>query len=141
MDINLIHTEWAQDSILDKDMIAENALQIPLLHGKYMRYLSDIRLSFRKKNESRKLLEKKLEDYYQGKIDGKDIGRVAWQLEESKASTEKRIATDKDMIRLNIEIAEEEEKVLLLKEIINNLNQRNFQLKVALDFLKWSQGG
>lgn len=140
MKLNDIHKEWSVDSKIDKGYLDDEAIKIPLLHSKYLNILSETRLEFKKILEGKKKLESTLDDYFQGKIDGKVIGREPWQLEETKAAIEKRISSDKDIIRVNLQIAEIEEKVLVLKEIINNLNQRNFQLKVAMDFMKWSNG-
>lgn len=141
MKLEDIQKEWSNDSILEKDRIDDEALKIPKLHSKYINILNNERILFTKVKQEKVKLEKLLEDYYTGKIDGKDINRPPWQLEESKAGIDKRIHADQDVIKVNLRISYQEEKVLLLKEIISNLNQRNFQLKVAVDFIKFMQGG
>ena len=141
MKLEDIQKEWSKDSIIHKDRIDDSALEIPKLHSKYINILNSERILFTKVKQEKIKLERLLEDYYNGKIDGKDIGRPPWQLEESKAGIEKRILSDDEIIKINMKISYQEEKVLLLKEVISNLNQRNFQLKVAVDFIKFMQGG
>ena len=141
MNLKTIFAEWKNDSLMDENAISQEALKIPVLHSKYLTMLSHCRLEYKNLLEEKRKLELTLEDYYEGRIDGKDIGRSPWQMEETKARIEKRIITDPEVVELNLKIAREEEKVLVLKEIINNINQRNFQLKVSLDYLKWSNGG
>ncbi len=141
MNLKKIFEEWKIDSVMDETAISQESLKIPQLHAKYLTMMSICRLEYKTLLDTKRSLEMTLEDYYEGRIDGKDIGRPPWQMEETKSRMEKRILVDPDMVEMNLKIAREEEKVLVLKEIINNINQRNFQLKVSLDYLKWSNGG
>ena len=140
MKLEDIYKEWSVDNLIDKSTLDQASIDIPKLHHKYMQFLSKERMVFRVLQENKKKLVQQLEDYYTGKIDGKDIGKEPWQLTETKSSSEKRVETDPSLIEMNLKIFVQEEKVLALKEIISNINQRNFQIKNAIDFLRWSQG-
>lgn len=132
---------WAEDAKIKRTELDIEALNIPILHSKYIKLMSSERVRFRALGEKKKILTQQLYDYYEGKLDGRDIGREPWQIvDKTKALTEKRVENDKELVDMNIRIFQSEEKVLLLKEIIININQRNFQLRVALDFMKFQNG-
>lgn len=131
---------WEKDAPVDKHEIGNESAKIPLLFQKYMTYLSKERLAYKLFLEEKKQLEIVLRDYFTGKIDGKEIGRPAHQLVETKESAGKRIDTDSEMRKLNLKIAEQEEIVLFLKEVIEHIKQRNFQLRVIVDWIKFSNG-
>ena len=57
-----------------------------------------------------------------------------------KAESEMYIQSDEDIISVNIKIVNQKEKMSLLEEVIKNLNQRNFQIKNAIDYLKFTGG-
>ena len=57
-----------------------------------------------------------------------------------KAESEQYIQADKDIIQTNIKSVNQKEKMSILEEIIKNLNQRNFQIKNAIDYMKWTNG-
>lgn len=140
MKLEEIQELWASDCQIAKEKLDAESLRIPLLHSKYLKLMSDERLRFKLLQDKRAELFQTLMDYFEGKIDGRDIGRSPWQLKETKAACEKRILADKEYIALNIKVYQSEEKVLTLKEIITSINQRNFIIKNAIDWFKWSQG-
>jgi hypothetical protein len=48
--------------------------------------------------------------------------------------------SDKDIITNNIRIVNQKEKISFLEEVLKNINQRNFQIKNAIDWRKFTQG-
>ena len=48
--------------------------------------------------------------------------------------------SDKDIIQNNMRIINQKEKLAFLEEVIKNLNQRNFQIKNAIEWKKFTQG-
>lgn len=131
---------WTEDSVIDNSRIEAESLKVPNLHSKYLKILSKERILYNQALQERKKLELILEDYYTGKIDGKSIGRLPFQLTETKSSASRRVESDDDLIALNLKIAIQEEKVLCLKEIISSINKRSFDIKNHIDFLKFTGG-
>lgn len=131
---------WEKDAAIDKYEIGNESAKIPLLFQKYMTYLSKERLAYKLLMEEKKQLEIVLEEYFLGKVDGKSIGRPAYQFTETKTSAVKKIDTDEEMKKLVRRILEHEEIVLFLKEVIEHIKQRNFQLKVIVDWVKFNNG-
>lgn len=131
---------WEKDAPVDRYDIAAEGAKIPNLFQKYMTYLSKERLAYKLFLEEKKQLEIVLERYFTGQLDGKEIGRPAYQFTETKTSAIKKIDADPEMKKLNIKILEQEEIVLFLKEVIEHIKQRNFQLKVIVDWVKFNNG-
>ena len=131
---------WEQDAAIDKYDIGNEGAKIPQLFQKYMTYLSKERLAYKLFLEEKKQLELVLEDYFTGRTDGKTIGRPAYQFTETKTSAVKKIDSDPEIKKMTLKILEQEEIVLFLKEVIEHIKQRNFQLKVIVDWVKFNNG-
>lgn len=138
-----IHQIWAVDAKLRSEHLDEDSEDIASLHSKYLRWLSDSRMESKRLGEKRKALENVLTDYYLGHLDQTDcakIGRTPWQHVETQTTAKKKVDTDAAVIKLNIQIAELDEKVLVLKDIINMINIRGYHIKNSIDFRKWLAG-
>jgi len=132
--------EWASDCRIDKSQLDDESLKTNDLHSKYMNYLSSERMRYKKLLMKKKEKISILDDYYSGRIDGKDIGREPWSLIDTKAGVEKRIDNDIEIIKLNLIIFEIEEIVLFLKESMANINQRSFNIRNSIEFMKFTRG-
>lgn len=133
--------EWGSDSIIDTSNISMESLKVPRLHSKYMNFLSSERIRYKKLIEAKNKLEVDLEDYYLGKLDGRDIGRDPYQMTETRTSASKKVSTDKDMVKVNLALLTQEEIVLFLKDVIQSINNRNFTIKNYVDIQKFLNGG
>lgn len=140
MKLEEIQSLWGEDSNINRENLDQESTRIPKLHHKYITILSDERRAFKYLLDKRKQLEMTLQDYYTGKIDGRDIGREPWPVKEIKEYVTKRVECDKEMVDMNLKLVTQEEKVLYLKEVILNINQRNYQIKNAIDWVKWTGG-
>jgi hypothetical protein len=141
MNIKDYQTEWSKDCKIDYARVHEESLNISVLHSKYMNFLSSERLKYRSLTEKKKKLESKLHDYYEGIIDGKDIGREPFQIRlATKTQVDKRVDNDIETVKVNLEVAFAEENVLFLKEVINAINQRSFNIRNYIEYVKFSGG-
>lgn len=140
MKLSDIQAEWAKDCPIDKNDLLGETGRIPILHQKYLTMLSNERITYRVLIENKKKLIQKLEDYFSGKLDGKDIGRDPWQLNETKSAIDKRIDTDHEVIEYNLKTFQQEEKMLYLKEVVGQINSRTYQIGNAGKMLIFMQG-
>jgi len=142
MKLSDLQTEWKADSKIEPMTIAESAIGVPNLHSKYLTFLSSERVRLRALVAERAILEKKLEDYFEGRIDGRDIGRGPFQhVVSTKSKLEKLINSDPEMMAVNLAMVESEEIVGFLKEVITSINGRNFTIKNYIDYQRWLNGG
>lgn len=134
---------WAEDSKIKREILDEESLRIPKLHHKYHTILTHEKLSLRKLEMDLKVLRlEKFEFYTQGPT--KETDAKGWKLPDIgkiiKTDVEKYIEADKDIIELSLRIGLQHEKVALLDSILKTIMTRNFVIKNAIDFVKFSNG-
>jgi Recombination, repair and ssDNA binding protein UvsY len=142
--IEEIREAWDVDASIDKTELGDESLKIPKLHAKYTRMLSDERLLLRKLESDLKVLKRdKYEFYTMGPTkEQKDSG---WELPARgmvlKQDINIYMEADRQVVDLSLRIGMQQEKVELLDSIIRSIMNRGYQLKTALDFLKFTMGG
>ena len=139
-----IFDEWKRDSEIDQTDLGNESLKIPKLHHKYYMMLMAERSSLRKLESQMKQLKlSKYEFYSQGHTE--ETKKLGWELPPRgiilKADIPMYIEADRDIIDLSLKIGIQGEKVEFLDSIIKSLQTRNFLIKNAIDFLKWTNGG
>lgn len=144
MKIEDIIAEWDKDSKIDPTEIGAEALNISRLHSKYMKMLSEERLRTRKLESEMKILKKdKYEMYTIGPT--KEQLDMGWELPpRGKVVIKQDVAyymeSDKEIVNLSLKIGMQQEKVEMLDSIIKSIMSRGYQLKTALDHLKFTMG-
>lgn len=140
MTLDQIIEEWRKDALFDDTELDTESLKVPSLHNKYLKILSQARLTLRKLKIERKNLGKILREYYLGNLnnpeDLEDIGREPWTLTVMKTEVKEYIDTDEDMIKLDSKIEYTEEKIEVVQEIMKMLNVRGYQINNAI---KWRE--
>lgn len=139
-----IFDEWKRDSEIDQTDLGNESLRIPKLHHKYYMMLLSERSSLRKLEAQMKQLKlSKYEFYSQGHTE--ETRKLGWELPPRgiilKADIPMYLEADKDIIELSLKIGIQGEKVDFLDSIIKSLQTRNFLIKNAIDFLRWTNGG
>ena len=140
MNLEQIIEEWRKDALFDDTELDHESLKVPSLHNKYLKILSQARLTLRKLKIERKNLGKILREYYLGNLnnpeDLEDIGREPWTLTVMKTEVKEYIDTDEDMIKIDSKIEYTEEKIEVVQEIMKMLNARGYQINNAI---KWRE--
>jgi hypothetical protein len=142
MKIDDIFALWEQDSKIDSTELGAEEIKIPQLHHKYFKIYSNEKLLLRKLREEYKQLKlAKYEFYTQGANEDTPehwklppIGRIL------RADVQQYIDADSDIIALSLKIGLQEEKIELLDSIIRSLNSRGYNIKAAIDYLKFTSG-
>lgn len=78
--------------------------------------------------------------YFLGEIDGKDINRPPFQLKLTKTNAEKALLGDQEYMAVIRKIRIQEEKLLFLKEVVDQINRRSFHIKNYIEYKKWLKG-
>ena len=139
-----IFDAWKSDSEIDQTDLGNESLKIPKLHHKYYMMLLAERSSLRKLEAQMKQLKlSKYEFYSQGHTE--ETKKLGWELPPRgiilKADIPMYLEADKDIIELSLKIGVQGEKVDFLDSILKTLQTRNFLIKNAIDFLRWTNGG
>jgi hypothetical protein len=143
MNIEKIFEEWAEDSNINRTELDVEAIKIPKLHHKYYKVLVSERLLLKKFEADLKQLKlEKHEFYTQGHT--KETQEKGWVLPAKgmilKADLPMYMDADKEMIETNLKIGYQAEKIELLDSIVRSIINRNFIIKSAIDWIKFSQG-
>jgi len=136
--------EWKLDSEIDRSELGSESLKIPKLHHKYYIFFVAERATLRNlEAQMKKLKLAKYEFYSQGHND--ESREKGWRLPPKgmilKADIPMYMEADDDIVQLSLRIGTQIEKVEFLESIIKSIQNRNFILKNAIDFVKFTSGG
>jgi hypothetical protein len=144
MKLESIYAFWAEDRKIDRMDLGEESLRISSLHQKYMEIYTNEKIILRKLDTDLKVLKlEKYEFYTQGPTN--ETQEKGWELpaigKVIRSDVQQYVEADKDIIQLTLKIGIQHEKVSLLESIIKNLSNRGFQIKNAIDWIKYASGG
>ena len=144
MKIEDIFEHWNLDTNIDKTELGEEARKIPKLHNKYYKMLVNERMILKQYEADFKQLRlEKYEFFTQGPSE--ETKKKGWKLPARgvilKTDVPTYIDADSDIIKMNLKISLQQEKVGLLEDIIKTINSRNFILRLELDWQKFINGG
>lgn len=144
MDLKTLQDEWKRDASIDKTELGNAAVHVPDLHAKYLTYLSNARLLYRKAQvdytKSRQLRYK----YYRGELSQEELTALGW--DQYLLSTP--VKSDMDRF-LNVDpiLIPKEDKVILLEtlcefleSVLKSIGSRGWDIKNAIQWLTWTSG-
>lgn len=144
MKLEDIFAEWDIDAQLDRTKLDIVALGLPQMHAKYIRYLSHERLLLRKYEADMKTLKFDKYDFY---ADGPSEDTPASWVQEApprgriiKTDIGRYLDADKDIINLSLRIGIQQEKIEALKSIVDTVSRLGFQVKNAIDWMRFQSG-
>ena len=82
-------------------------------------------------------------DYYSGRMSQGELDRLEWQpflVKVLKGEVNSYVESDDDIIKLKETIALMEEKINYIDSVIRMINNRGFQIKSAIDWIKYKDG-
>lgn len=143
MKLEEIFEMWAEDSDVDRTELGKESLKIAKLHYKYYRIFSNERLLLKKMETEHKQLYKDKYDWLNGVMDADRLKELNWEpnyVKIMKAEIPMHIDSDKEIIKSNLRIAVQQEKVDVLESIIKSLQSRGYNIRAAIDWAKFQTG-
>lgn len=143
MKLEHIFELWERDSVINRDNLDQESLDASKLHQKYHKIFTQERLILRKYElELKQLRLEKFEFLTQGHT--RETQERGWQLPPIgkilKADASTYVDADKDVIELTLKIGIQNEKIELLSSIIKSIMNRGFQVKNAIEWIKFQSG-
>lgn len=135
-----IKSQWAEDSVMDRELLDEESLKIPQLHSKYLNYLSDVKLLKIKKEQEYKTLIRDKFEYYTGKADPQVYQEKPFDLKILKQDLTLYMDSDPEIQLLQTRINYYEEIIYFLEKVLSCINNRGFQIKNSIDWQRFMQG-
>ena len=143
MKLEDIQELWHKDSEINYTELGTESISIPRIHDKYLRIFTDERIRLKGfEFELSKIVRAKTE-YYSGKMSQEELERRGWEQYLGrllKNEIANYIESDDDVIKLKQQLVVLQEKVSYLDSVIRMINNRGFQIKNALDWLKFTNG-
>lgn len=138
-----IITMWKEDSAIDILDLGGDEVRTAKLHAKYAELLFDEKTKLLvAKRKYKELIHEKREFLINPTDEGLERG---WKIPERgrllKGEVEQYLQGDVEILDTELRLGIQEEKVELLKSIMNALNRRGFTIKNILEDRKFMHGG
>ena len=143
MKMDAIIREWDKDCRIDKTELGAESSNIPNVHNKYLKILMQEKYRLTVLKTEQKKTKNLLNEYYKGELTDqelKTLGREQFLKIGIKQEIENYIESDNLMVEITLKIAAQSQKVEYVNEIIKMLNNRNWQIRNAIDWEKFIQG-
>jgi hypothetical protein len=132
-----------KDLKLDETQLDTESLKTPQLHSKYLNFLLDEKLKLAKLEHEYKSLRKKKWLYYTGKISQEELEEEGWEpfeLTILKTDLDKFLDSDQDLQLIDVRLTYTKSVVDYLQEVIKIINNRQWNIRSAIDWLKFTNG-
>lgn len=143
MKLEEIRKSIEQDIKIDSGSLDKESLILPQTHNKYLCLLMDEKLILTKFESDFKVLNKNKWLYYSGKLSQEELNTFGWsafELSLLRTDLDKFIDSDTDIINLNNRCVIQKEKVNYLEQVVKLISNKIWNIRAALDWIKFTQG-
>jgi len=140
MNLDEIQLLWAEDSKLDPDNLHNESIKIPSLHSKYYNIYNNIVLLKKMEENKYKILKKEKWLYYTGKADPEVYKTNPFDHKVLKPDIEKYMDADEEIMRIISKIDYYQTMLSFLDSILKTILNRTYQIKNAIEFMRFTAG-
>ena len=143
MKLEEIQELWNRDREIDIAELAIESVRIPQLHDKYLKIYIDERIKLKSLEFELSKMVRLKNDYYSGRMAQEDLEKLGWEPilgKILKGEMHSYLEADEDVFRIKTKIVMMEEKINYLDSIVKMINNRGFQIKSAIDWIKFKSG-
>jgi len=141
MDLETIQNMWQKDSKMDPDNLHTESLNIPILHAKYYDLYNNIQLLRKKADQQRKNIRHERYEYFSGKADPEVYIENPFPKKiRDKETLAKYMDADEKLSSVSLKIEYYEVMLKYLEEILKMISQRTYQIKNAIEYMRFSAG-
>ena len=143
MKLEEIQELWNRDRDIDITDLGVESVRIPQIHDKYLKIYIDERIRLKGLQFDLNKLVKLKTDYYAGNLTEEELEKLGWEqflTRLIKTEITKYLEADEDIIKMKKNIVLMEDKIHYLDSIIKMVSNRGFQIKSAIDWIKYKDG-
>jgi len=140
MDLEKLQEEATRDLQIDDTELDMESVRTPIIHNKYLKYLSKFSLLLKKAEDDYDILAKDKWEYYTGKAPEEVYREKPFEIKILKQDVDKYIKSDAELIKLSQKITYLRTVINYIEGIIRNINNRTFNIKNAIEWKKFTQG-
>ena len=145
MKLQEIQSMWTDDCKIDQTNLGRSAARVPELHAKYLNMMSSVRLQYRKSETEYLRIRKLKGKYYRGELTKEELIELQWDQylnsRPLKNEMDDVMNTDEDIIRLVDKLEYLKTIMYQLEQIIKSINSRTWDIKSAIEWYKFTNGG
>jgi hypothetical protein len=141
MDLEKLQEIWQRDSVIDPDNLHNESLKISQLHSKYYTIYNTITLLREKARESFNRVKLERYNYYTGKapIEVYEEEPFPYKVRDKEA-LQRHMDADEKLSKLDLKIRYYDVMLKFLEEVIRMISNRNYSIKNAIEFMKFTAG-
>ena len=141
MDLEKIQAMWEKDSHIDPDNLHDESLKIPQLHSKYYTLYNTITLLREKAREQYSKVRLERYNYYTGKATAEVYAEEPFPYKvREKDAIQRHLEADDKMNKIDMKIKYYDVMLKFLEEIIRAISNRTYQIKNAIEFMRFNSG-
>jgi len=140
-DLDVIQKMWEKDSIIDIDNLHTESLNISILHAKYFDLYNNTLLLKKKAEQQKKNIRHQKYEYFTGKADPTVYIENPFPKKiRDKETLQGYMDSDEKLSQISLKVEYYEVILSYIDSILKQLFQRNYQIKNAIDFMKFTSG-
>lgn len=144
MKLVTVQQEWNADSLINELDLGKEAVKTPLLHAKYITYLSNVKLLLRKAESDYFNTRRVKYRYYRGEMTHAELEEKGWEQYQGnkplKNEMDEFLQCDQDLNSFLDKIEYYKTVVFTLEQIIRSINSRTWDIKSAIEWQKFTNG-
>jgi hypothetical protein len=141
MNLDQIQEMWQKDSVIDPDNLHDESLKIPQLHSKYYNLYNTIILLREKARDTYNRVRLERYNYYTGKAPAEVYAEEPFPYKvREKDAIQRHMEADERLSKVDLKIKYYDLMLKFLEEIIKTISNRTYQIKNAIEFMKFTAG-
>lgn len=144
MKLSQLQEEWEKDSRIDELNLGRESTRVPVLHSKYLTYLSKVKLQMRKAESDYYNTRRLKYRYYRGEMSKSELAELEWEQFQGnkplKNEMDEFLQCDSDLIVLQDKAEYYKTLIYTLEQILRSINSRTWDIKTAVEYMKFTNG-
>lgn len=132
-----------KDLEIDQTALDAESSRTPQIHNKYLVMFMDEKLKLKRMENELSVLRRNKWLYYTGRMSKEELDHHGWEpfeLNILKNEADQMIESDNDYIKASEKVNFQQEKVNYLEDVVKIVNNRQWQIRSIIDWLKFTQG-
>ena len=141
MNLEKIQEMWESDSHIDMDNLHDESIKSPQLHQKYYTLYTTIKLLQKKALDTLSKTRLERYNYYSGKAPAEVYVDEPFPYKiRDKESMTLHLNADEKLSNIKMKVEYYDVMIAYLEDILKMIHNRNYQVKNAIDFLRFQSG-
>jgi len=143
MNLDELKNMIKKDLEIDQTALDAESSRTPQVHNKYLVMFMDEKLKLKRMENELSVLRRNKWLYYTGRMSKEELDQHGWEpfeLNILKNEADQMIESDTDYIKASEKVNFQQEKVSYLEDVIKIVNNRQWQIRSIIDWLKFTQG-